>query len=398
MKKIFITTGLVLLFCSQLSSQILTKEDSLSAGLIKSMSPTVVSGYGNVKYSNNLSLKEAKTNVDRLVIFMGHKFNKKIAFFSELEIEDVKIEGGEPGGEIALEQAFIKFDINRNNYISAGLLIPRLGIINENHLPNTFNGNDRPNVERYVIPATFREVGIAYYGTSTKMVGLNYSLAILNGLNGEGFSAEKGIRGGRYEGAGANANTLAVTGALLYYKNNFRAQISGYFGGSNTMSTADADSFNVSKGVFGAPVELLECNLQYKVKGLQLKGLVSFVNIQEADRLNSFYGNNVAQNIVGYYFEAGYNLTHKTDKSLILFSRYENIDMANKISANTFYNPANNLQFLTSGVSYLPHPGVMIKLDYSYRLTGTLNSTLVDPLNTYSPAQHTINLGLGYSF
>ena len=397
MKKI-VYTGLFLLIGNSLFSQIVTKEDSLSAGLVSSNSPTVISGYGNVKYSNNITNKTATTNVERFILFVGHKFNKKIAFFSELEIEDVKLEGGSPGGEFALEQAFIKFDINRNNYISAGLLIPRIGIINENHLPTTFNGNDRPMVEKYVIPATFREVGVSYYGTSTKIVGLNYSLALLNGMNNANFSAEKGIRGGRYEGANANANTLALTGALLYYKNSIRTQLSAYLGGSNTMSNFHADSLGLSKGLFGTPVELIEYNIQYKKNGLQLKGLASFINIKDAAKLNSFYGSDVAQNIFGFYAEAAYNLTHKKDKAFILFSRFENIDMTNKVPSNTLSNKANNLQFLTSGISILPHPGVMIKLDYSYMLTGVLNSTLVNPLSPYTRVQHTVNIGLGYSF
>ncbi len=397
MKKI-IYIGFTLLVSTSIFSQIVTREDSLTAGLVSSNSPTVISGYGNVKYSNSITNKTATTNVERFILFVGHKFNKKIAFFSELEIEDVKLEGGAPGGEFALEQAFIKFDINRNHYISAGLLIPRIGIINENHLPTTFNGNDRPMVEKYIIPATFREVGVSYYGTSSKIVGLNYSLALLNGMNSANFSAEKGIRGGRYEGANANANTLALTGALLYYKNSIRTQLSAYIGGSNTMSNVQADSLGLSKGVFGTPVELIEYNIQYKKNGLQLKGLASFINIKDASKLNSFYGSDVAQNIFGFYTEVAYNLTHKKEKAFILFSRYENIDMTNKVPSNTLSNKANNLQFLTSGISILPHPGVMIKLDYSYMLTGKQNSTLINPLNPYNRVQHTVNIGLGYSF
>jgi opacity protein-like surface antigen len=398
MKNIYITLSLILISSSQLFSQILTKEDSLSAGLIKSSSPTVLSSYGNAKYSNNITDGTSSTNVDRLVLFVGHKFNKKIAFFSEIEIEDVKVAGGETGGEVALEQAFIKFDINRNNYFSAGLLIPRIGIINENHLPNTFNGNDRPMVERLVIPATFREVGVAYYGNSNKIVGLNYSIALLNGLNSEEFQASKGIRGGRYEGADANANSLAVTGALLYYKNNIRTQASVYYGGSNTMSKFHSDSLGLTSGVFSVPVQLYEYNIQYKNKGLQLKGLVSFVNIPDAGKLNSLYGNDVAENILGFYAEAAYNLTYKKDKAFILFSRYENIDMTKKTPSNCTANYANNQQYVTSGITFMPHSGVSIKVDYSYRLTGTLHSSLVNPLQVYNPSQHTVNIGLGYSF
>ena len=304
-----------ILIFSQLNAQILTKEDSLSAGLIVSKSATVLSSYGNVKYSNNITNGTSSTNVDRLILFIGHKFKSNLSFFSELEVEDAKIEGGSSGGEFAIEQAFIKFDINRNNYISAGLIIPRIGIINENHLPNTFNGNDRPYVEKYIIPATWREVGIGYYGYSNKIEGLNYSLAALNGLNSEGFTSEEGIREGRYEGSDANANTLALTGSLLYYRHNLRTQFSVYFGGSNTLSKGFSDSVGLSKGVFGAPVQLYEYDIQYKWRGLQFKGLVSFINISDADKINAGYNNNIAENMLGFYGELGYNITHKKQKA-----------------------------------------------------------------------------------
>ena len=386
MKKPLLLTLLIAIMNTLAFAQIITKEDSLSAGLMASKSATVLSGYGSMQYSNNLTTKEASTNVDRLVLFVGHKFNSKIAFFSELELEDVKVVGGAPGGEFALEQAFIKFDIDRNNYIGAGLIIPRIGIINENHLPTTFNGNFRPNVERYIIPATWREIGISYYGTSTKVPGLNYSVALINGLNSANFSSDKGIRGGRFKGANANANCLAITAALLYYKNNFRVQVSGYFSGSNTMSKFHSDSLGIAKNVLGAPVALLECNVQYKHKGFQMKALGTLININDAEKLNAFYGDNIAQNIVGYYGEIGYNFNYKRDKAFILFSRYENLNMSATLPNNAVEIKANNLQFITSGFTYLPHPGVCIKLDHSYRLNGA------------SAVQNSINLGLAYSY
>ncbi len=386
MKKPLLLTLLIAIVNTLAFAQIVTKEDSLSAGLIVSKNATVLSGYGGIQYCNNLTTNEASTNVDRLVLFVGHKFNSKIAFFSELELEDVKIEGGAPGGEFALEQAFIKFDVDRSNYIVAGLIIPRIGIINENHLPTTFNGNFRPNVERYIIPATWREIGISYYGTSTKVPGLNYSVALINGLNSANFSSDKGIRGGRFKGANANANCLAITAALLYYKNNFRVQVSGYFSGSNTMSKFHSDSLGIAKNVLGAPVALLECNVQYKHKGFQMKALGTLININDAEMLNAFYGDNIAQNIVGYYGEIGYNFNHRRDKAFILFSRYENLNMSATLPNNAVEIKANNLQFITSGFTYLPHPGVCIKLDHSYRLNGE------------SAVQHSINLGLAYSY
>ena len=365
---------------NSVKAQQLTKEDSLAAGLMPSKSATVLSGYGSMQYTNNLTTKEASTNIDRMVLFIGHKFNSKISFFSEIEIEDVKIAGGSAGGELALEQAFIKFDFNRNHYITTGLIIPRIGIINENHLPNTFNGSFRPKVEKYIIPATWRELGVSYYGSSKRMPGLNYSLSVLNGLDNANFNGDEGIREGRFEGADANAKVLAVSGALLYYYRNFRIQLSGYYGGSNTMSDKHTDSLSITKGVFGSPVQLIEGNVQYKSKALQIKALGTFVNINDADKINAMYGNGVSQQMFGYYGEIGYNLNHKKDKPFVVFSRYENLRMSSSRYSTS------NLQFITSGITYMPHQGVAVKLDHSYKLSGEKNM------------QHTVTLGVAYSY
>jgi hypothetical protein len=63
---------------------------------------------------------------------------------------------------------------------------------------------ERPIVETLIIPATWRELGTAY-GNSEK-IPLNYSFALMNGLNGVDFEHGTGIRGGRAEGNPASAN------------------------------------------------------------------------------------------------------------------------------------------------------------------------------------------------
>ena len=267
-----------LLYLSTSFSQIITKEDSLNAGLMRSNNATVISGYGQAKVEYDQRNKTGEANITRNVLFFGHKFSDKIQFFSEMELEDAKVSGGSPGGEISMEQLFLKFNINHNNYISAGLFIPRLGIINENHLPTTFNGNDRPFVERLVIPSTWRELGICYYGSSQRIQGLNYTLGLVNGLNCSGFEFGSGIREGRYEGSNASASNLAITGALLYYINNFRFQLSGYYGGSNGVNKYTSDSLKLNNGAFGTPVALGECNAQY----LSKKCMKNMPNLQRA--------------------------------------------------------------------------------------------------------------------
>ncbi|HRH67159.1 MAG TPA: hypothetical protein PLU53_12730, partial [Bacteroidia bacterium] len=140
--------------CKSADAQLLTREDSLLAGVESKDQSTIIGGYGEAAYTNNTTLEEAEMNLTRAVLFVGHRFSNRISFFSELEVEDAKVDGS--GGELALEQCFLKFDLNNEHYLTAGLFIPRIGILNENHLPTTYFGNRRPVVERYIIPSTWR--------------------------------------------------------------------------------------------------------------------------------------------------------------------------------------------------------------------------------------------------
>jgi hypothetical protein len=382
-------------------SQVLTREDSLAAGLVASNSTTVISGYGSFKYTNNLTLQTGEANVDRVVVFIGHKFTKRISFFSETELENARVVGGQASGEISMEQAFLKFNIDRNNYITAGLFIPRIGIINENHLPTTFNGNERPYVEQLIIPATWREIGVGYYGTSRRIPGLNYSFALLNGLNSQAFTNGTGIADGRFEGS-AQTRSLAVTGSLLYYYRNFRVQASAYFGGSAGIPPREADSLQLASGAFGSPVELLEANIQYNTNRFSFRALASYINIASAAEINRAYANNTPGALLGFYGEASYNLTPNRQQSWIVFGRYEQLNMNLNLPANAIINKVNDQQYVIAGIGFQPVKGVFAKLDYTYRLTGDINPQLiVTPYPVGAPyftQQHLIKLGLGYSF
>ncbi|NCA22545.1 MAG: hypothetical protein EBS86_15595 [Crocinitomicaceae bacterium] len=389
-------------FCTISKAQIITREDSLNAGLVASNSPTVISGYGNFKYQNNLTLGESVANVDRIVLFFGHKFSNKVSFFSEMELEDARVEGGKASGEFSIEQAFLKFNIDRNNYISTGLFIPRIGIINENHLPTTYNGNERPFVETLIIPSTWRELGVSYYGTSKRIAGLNYSLALVNGLSSTGFTNGTGIRDGRFEGGKASASALATTGALLYYVGNFRMQVSAYYGGSAGINARSADSLQLNSGIFGTPVFLSEANVQYNGKRFHAKGLATMINIQAAEKINRAYANNTPKQLFGSYLEASYDIMRKDRRFLSVFSRYEYLDMNQKLPENGIYNGTNKQQYVVSGLTFSPVQGAIIKLDYTYRLTGGRNPELIvlpfPQAIPYYTNQHLITLGIGYSF
>lgn len=382
---------------------VFTNEDSLHQGISKQK--TIISGYGSAFYQRDFVREQSKATLERVVLFVGHQFNSKISFFSEMEIENALVAGGEEKGEIGMEQAFIKFNLNSRQYIVAGLFIPRIGILNENHLPVNFNGVERPMVETFIIPATWRELGIGFYGKSDRLPIL-YTVGLMNGLNSEKFNHGTGIRDGRAEGSNAWANNLAISASLQYNPGNFRFQVSGYVGGTVGLSKRGADSLKLNSGAFGTPVYLAEANMQYNNGPVSGKLLFANIYYPDAHKVNTAYAKNLARDAYGGYAEIGYDWLYHKQKSasLISFARYEYLDLNASIppAPNGIYDGTLKQQHLIVGFSYLPIPNVAVKADVRLMHTGLQNPALVinPPPNAlpYKTNNTLLNLGIGYSF
>ncbi|HEY2350377.1 MAG TPA: hypothetical protein VGH64_15270 [Puia sp.] len=413
--KYLITLGLaLLLFYQNIDAQkftttnaqklIMTNEDSLQAG--SNSQKTVISGYGSAFYQRNFDQQQSTVTLERAVLFVGHQFSQKISFFSELELENAKVEGGvSNNAEISMEQAFLKFNLNARQYIVAGLFVPRIGILNENHLPVNFNGVERPLVETFIIPATWRELGIGFYGNSER-IPLNYSFALMNGLAGQHFEHGTGIRGGRAEGNLASANNIAVTAAVQYFWKNFKFQVSGYSGGTVTLSPKGSDSLGLNSGAFGTPIYLGEADVQFDQNAWSGKALGTYISYPDAGKMNTVYGNNTATGMYGAYVEIAYNwLFGKSTKAgFISFARFEALNMNSGIATGGegIYDGTEDQTHLIMGFGYLPLPNVVIKLDVRLMHTGPQNPDLViNPAPNALPYQQNnqfLNLGIGYSF
>jgi hypothetical protein len=386
---------------TQAQQQIFTNEDSLAQGVSKTR--TVVSGYGSAYYQRDFYYQRATASLERNVLFIGHQFNSKIFFFSEMEIENALVAGMERKGELAMEQAFLKFNINSRNYIVAGLFIPRIGILNENHLPVNFNGVERNQVESQVIPATWREIGVGFYG-SLRSQPLNYSIALMNGLNSEHFTHGTGIRDGRAEGSLASANNLAITAALQYSIGNIKMQVSGYMGGTVGLGARGADSLGLTSGAFGTPVYMGEANVQYNANGLSARILGAYISFPDADDVNVAYNSNIANSMYGVYGEVGYDLLNFKRKKaqLIAFARYEALDMNASLASTTIEDGLLKQTHLVAGFNYMPIQNIAIKADVRLVGTGPQNKALlINPApNALGIPQNysLLNIGIGYSF
>src|SRR5437763_1341404 len=158
---------------------------------------TTVGGYGEVHYTNPTGPKTPPVvNLARFVVYLAHTFDDRLAFRSELEVEDAKIEGGQAGGEVSLEQAYLDYRLGDWITLRTGLVLPPVGIINETHEPPTFNGVGRPGFDHDVIPTTWREIGLGAVGTITGGSGLAYRVYLVNGLRHERYDTQASVPAG----------------------------------------------------------------------------------------------------------------------------------------------------------------------------------------------------------
>lgn len=359
-----------------------------------------IGGYGEANYqvrvddqggmnSNGTVKNSDNADFERLVLYAGYKFTDNILFNSEIEFEHGTTGAGdEDQGEVSVEFAALDFFIDPMANVRAGMVLLPMGFLNQIHEPPFYFGNNRPEVERRIIPTTWREVGGGLFGELTP--GLTYTAYVINGMDAKGFSSN-GIRGGRQDGSLALAEDLAYVGRLDYAPNALPGVTIGgstYLGNSGQNQTYNG----VEAAAF---TQLYEAHLQWKYRGLEFRTLGSFGNIGDADILSAAAKQTIGSQNYGWYTEAGYDiLPHifpETTQYLAPFFRYEHMDTIAKAPTGWSDNPSKNLQIFQVGMNYKPIPNVVIKADYR---------NFVQPAGT-SPndtVPDDFNLGLGFIF
>lgn len=327
---------------------------------------TTVGGYGEVHYTNRSGPNSpGNISLARFVVYLGHQFSDRIAFRSELEIEDAKVEGGEDGGEVALEQAYLDYTLSDRVALRAGLVLVPVGIVNELHEPPTFNGVERPGFDHDVLPTTWRELGLGAVGTLPLAGGLAYRVYLLNGLTADGFSADEGIRGGRQAGRNASFANPSLTGRLEYGRPGLKLGGAFWYGGS-----ANQDS-TLGDGAFAAPFLVLAADARYDRGPLMLRGVVARISVKDAEEINARFGQGVGRRIEGGYAEVAYNVLHLfapgSVHRLNAFVRHERYDTQAAVDDGTTRDAALARRTTTFGFSWKPLWNVVFKADYQLR-------------------------------
>ncbi|MFZ2727743.1 MAG: hypothetical protein WAX77_15940 [Methylococcaceae bacterium] len=346
-----------------------------------------IGGYGEGNYQTFVGDKNGKTDVadmERMVLYAGYKFSDRILFNSELEFEHATTgEGAEEKGEVSVEFAALDFFINPLANIRAGMVLIPMGFINQIHEPPFFFGNNRPEVERRIIPSTWREMGVGLFGQITP--DLSYTAYIVNGMNAAGYNAN-GIRDGRQAGSNTQAENFGYVVRMDY---NPQAVPSVTLGGSSYVGYAGQNQTYAGQKI-NALTQLYEGHLQWKYRGLEVRALGSWGHIDDAGVLSAAKGQTIGSENYGWYTEVGYDilplLFQDSTQYLAPFFRYEQYDTI--ANAPTGYADDNSKdQYIYQfGLQYKPIPNVVIKADY--RNFNAKKGSLADDFN----------LGFGFIF
>nr|WP_294888982.1 hypothetical protein [Prevotella sp.] len=388
-----------------------------------------VGGYGEVAMSRNFysdhvsrySLADEHKNdpshgrfdIPHAVIYLGYDFGKGWTMGTEIEFEHGGVgmayekedeEGGEweqeveKGGEVELEQFWIQKSFGHWANIKAGHIVVPVGLNNAYHEPLNFFTVYRPEGENTILPSTWHQTGISFWGRTK---GWRYELQFLAGLNSDNFTNTGWIKKG--PGTPTEGEIATKYGTALRIDNycikGLRIGLSGYYGhaiGNSYPNNKDGAESKYKGVVAIGAIDFTYNNYNWIVRGQADYGYLSDAKQLKyfTNRLNGLspfhHSAFVSKNAFAYGIEAGYNIFSQIEKlrqdnqKLYLFGRYEHYNPYASKTKNTSYD-YTNVQRMAVGINYYPVKQIVVKAEYSHRF-----------LKSQYNNEPAINIGVAY--
>ena len=336
-----------------------------------------IGGYGEFSFVEQMEGGDADTfDFGRFIVYLGYKFNDWIVLNSELEFEHASTSSNNSSGSVSVEFAYLDFLLHEKANVRAGLVLIPVGFINELHEPPFFHGNDRPAVERQLIPTTWRQNGIGLFGEL--MPGLRYRTYVVTSLRGEKFKSSN-IRSGRQKGNREEAEDFSWVGRLDYSpKAGLDFSVSAFLGDQGQ----DAD-FMIARDAAGNPtattkadafMQMYEAHASWQHRGFEIRALGVYTKLDDADVLSLNAEQAVGDEMLGWYVETAFNVmphlpwtNGNTDHYLAPWIRYSQYDTNHSVASGFARNPNVDREDIEVGLTYKPISEVVLKLDYRHR-------------------------------
>lgn len=398
------------------------------AKLERALSRFHIGGYGEVAlsrnfYSDNVSRysladehkddpSHGRFDIPHAVVYLGYDFGKGWSLSTEIEFEHGGTggayekedeEGGEweseteKGGEVELEQFWIQKSFGEYANIKAGHLVVPVGLNNAHHEPLNFFTVYRPEGENTILPSTWHQTGVDFWGRAGDW---RYEVQLLAGLNADNFTTTGWIHKGavsplEFEIATKYGTSLRIDN---YSVKGLRLGLSGYYG--HSIGNSYPRNKNGVDSEYKGAVVVGSFDFSYNDHNWIVRGQADYGYIGDAEQLNYIYNRinkkspyhhstAVSQNAFAYGIEAGYDVFSQIQKlrangqKLYVFGRFEHYNAC--ASSNMKKYDYNNVKRMAVGVNYHPVKGVVVKADYSHRF-----------LKSQYNNEPSLNLGIAY--
>ncbi len=412
--------------CMQMSAQVNAGDSVMSHARGNRLS---VGGYGEVAFSRNFysdhvsrysqpeqhkdDPSHGKFDIPHVVVYMGYHFGKGWTMGTEIEFEHGGTgiayekedeEGGEweqeteKGGEVELEQFWIQKSFGRFANIRAGHIVVPVGLNNAHHEPLNFFTVYRPEGENTILPSTWHQTGVSFWGRSGDF---RYEAQLLAGLNADQFTNTGWIHKGHKSPMEYDvANKYGIAARVDNYSvPGLRMAISGYYG--HSIGNSYPRNANGVDAEYKGRVVIGSFDFSYNAHNWIVRGQADYGYLSDASQLKYVYNRLnskspfkhtafVSKNAYAIGIEAGYNVFSQferlraQDKKMYVFGRYEMYDPYASQTKNTPYD-YTAVKRMAVGVNYYPLPQIVVKAEYSQRFLKKLYNN--------EPA---INIGIAY--
>ena len=388
-----------------------------------------VGGYGEANFTRNYysdhvsrySQPEEHKNdpshgrfdIPHAVIYLGYDFGKGWSFGTEIEFEHGGAgiayekedeEGGEweqeteKGGEVELEQFWLQKSFARWANLRVGHIVVPVGLNNAHHEPLSYFTVYRPEGENTIMPSTWHQTGVSFWGRHGKF---RYEAQFLAGLNADQFTNVGWIHKGHkspleFDVANKYATALRIDN---YSIPGLRIGLSGYYGHSigNTYPNDANGTGATNKG----KVAIGAIDFTYKAHNWIVRGQADYGYLSNASELKYMYNRLnskspfkhsafVSSNAYAVGVEAGYDIfsqiqsMRQQGERLYVFGRYEAYNPYASDTKGVSYD-YTAVKRMAVGLNYHPISQIVIKAEYSQRF-----------LKSQYNNEPSINIGVAY--
>jgi len=330
--------------------------------------PVALGGYLEVNsyYSSEDGVSEGLSfQARRLTIFMSASVSKRIKFLSELEFE-----GGTK--EIGIEFAAIDVAFHPALNFRGGIVMNPIGAFNQNHDGPKWEFVERPDVSVNMLPATWSNAGLGFYGKTYKSNWvLGYEVYLTNGFddsiidNKENKSFLPATKNNKERFEVNNSGKALVTGKIAIKNRKIGELGLSYMGGVYNNFEQDGLTLDQKRRV---DVFAIDVNTTIQSTGTYIVGefVYSFIDVPET------YSQQYGDKQRGGFIDIVQTIIKKEmfnweNATLNFATRIDYVDWNVGTFNETNEDIGESLWAVSTALSFRPSSQTVFRLNYRYQ-------------------------------